>query len=57
MMQPPGFTAPNSSLICHLHKALYGLKQAPRQWFERLKTTLIFLNTLDIGYSCKMQMS
>jgi histone deacetylase 1/2 len=28
MMQPPGFTAPNSSLVCHLHKALYGLKQA-----------------------------
>lgn len=48
MMQPPGFTAPNSSLVCHLHKALYGLKQAPRQWFERLKTTLLsfgFLNS------------
>lgn len=41
MVQPPGFTSSNSSLVCHLHKALYGLKQAPRQWFDRLKTTLL----------------
>lgn len=41
MMQPPGFTYANPSMVCHLHKALYGLKQAPRQWFERLKTTFL----------------
>lgn len=30
MMQPPGFSSSNPSLVCRLHKALYGLKQAPR---------------------------
>jgi histone deacetylase 1/2 len=41
MVQPQGFEAIDSSLVCKLNKALYGLKQAPRQWFDKLTNTLI----------------
>jgi histone deacetylase 1/2 len=41
MVQPQGFEASDSSLVCKLNKALYGLKQAPRQWFDKLTNTLI----------------
>lgn len=41
MLQPPGFEASDTSLVCKLNKALCGLKQAPRAWYERLTSTLL----------------
>lgn len=35
MVQPPGFSSSNKTLVCRLNKALYGLKQAPCAWYER----------------------
>ena len=43
LQQPPGFSSPDSTLVCKLHKAIYGLKQAPRFWFCKLSNTLISL--------------
>lgn len=37
---PPGFSSPNSQLVCKLNKALYGLKQAPRAWYSRMDSYL-----------------
>lgn len=41
MVQPPGFTDSNKTLVCKLNKALYGLKQGPRAWYERLHAALL----------------
>jgi len=44
MQQKPGFSSPDTTLVCKLHKALYGLKQAPQSWFLKLSNTLIYMN-------------
>lgn len=41
MQQPPGFEAPDKTLVCKLNMAIYGLKQAPRAWFDKLKSSLL----------------
>lgn len=46
MLQPPGFTTTDKSLVCKLNRALYGLKQAPRGRYKRLHAALI-----DFGFT------
>lgn len=41
MQPPPGFTLPQTDLVCKLQRSLYGLKQARRQWNNKLTDTLI----------------
>jgi len=41
MHQPPGFTSPDTSLICRLNKAIYCLKEALHSWFQKIFTTLV----------------
>ena len=54
MRLPQGYTSTSKNDVAQLRRSLYGLKQAPRVWFEKFRTTLLWLDFMQSPYDPSM---
>ena len=52
VLRPPaGDTLTTKGMYLKLKKTLYGLKRSPRHWYEKAKSTLIFIGLIQSKHS------